>query len=61
MTSILFIMGAVTSVDINSEHTYVSRQSIIVNDRGDVQSTLGATDINSSGNRQSIIRGTNSH
>ena len=61
MTSILFIMGAVTSVDINSEHTYVSRQSIIVNNRGDGQSTLGATDINSSGDGQSIIGGTNSH
>ena len=54
-------MGAVTSVDINSEHTYVSRQSMIVNNRGDGQSTLGATDINSSGDGQSIIVGTNSH
>ena len=53
-------MGAVTSVDINSEHTYVSRQSIIVNNRGDGQSTLGATDINSSGDGQSIIGGTDS-
>ena len=54
-------MGAVTLVDINLKHSYVSRQSIIVNNRGDGQSTLGATDINSSGDRHSITWGTHSH
>ena len=35
-----YTVHVVTSVDINLEYSYVSRQSIIVNNRGDGQSTL---------------------
>ena len=35
-----YTVHVVTSVDINLEYSYVSKQSIIVNNRGDGQSTL---------------------